>query len=140
MNSQSWRIAQPVYCRGQLHKLGLPTELDQHLSDAIERRSKIVHHMVEDPLIVQAMVTGEGIDAAVARVERLALDCAQLATQLFLAAAPWLEAMMGKSWSDLIDMFGAIDLDKIADPRLRQQIEAIRAMGDFDLRDLGLPL
>ena len=77
-------------------------------------------------------MAGEGVDAAVARVERLALDCAQLAIQLFLGAAPWVEAMMRKSWSDLMDLFRTIDLDTIADPRLRQQIEAIRAMGNFD--------
>jgi hypothetical protein len=123
---------------GALRDLGLPGELDQRIDDAIKRRNRLVHHTVEDPVMLKAVVSDEGLDAAVEQVERLALDCGRLARELFLAANPWLEAMMGDSWS-VIDLAASIDLDGVTDPSQRKLLEAVRAMRDFDLSDPDLP-
>jgi hypothetical protein len=105
---------------GQLHEelrnFDLPEDLDQRIDDAIKRRNAIMHRMVEEPEMVRAVVTGERIDDAVARVEQVALDCGRIAKELFLAFLPWVEVAIGKSWSGVIGLFTSLDLEKIKRP------------------------
>lgn len=125
---------------GALHKalraLDLPKDLDVRIADAIDRRNQIVHHPVENPEMMRAVATGEGIDAVVERINELALDCGELAVELQIVASDRLGAMLG-SPAEMFEMLRACDLDAIKDSRMRKQIEAIRAAGDFDLRSLS---
>jgi hypothetical protein len=89
--------------------------------------------MMEDPELASALTTGEGIDAAVARIERLAVDCGQLTVELHRFAGGELEALLGKSQQELLALMRSIDPATIADPRQRREVEAILAMGDVDL-------
>jgi hypothetical protein len=93
---------------------------------------------VEIPAIASAL-RGE-ITGAVEWVERLALDCGELAVEFHLFSVGKLESMTGKSPRQMIDVVHAIDPTTIEDPRMRRQVEAIRELGDLDeLGDLELP-
>jgi hypothetical protein len=87
---------------GLLRKLNIPYYLEARIDDAIDRRNRIIHHMFEYPEIVGAVISGEGIDAAVEQVEQVALDCGKIGVELYAVARPRLEAKVGKrlpSWS-----------------------------------------
>jgi hypothetical protein len=99
--------------RHELRLLGLPTDLDERIDGAAKRRNQLVHHIVEDPQLVRAIATGEGMDAEVKRVERLALDCGELAVELHDFAVAKLEGIL-------------------EDPRERAQVEAAQAAADLD--------
>jgi hypothetical protein len=94
--------------------------------------NEIVHHLIEDPQVVKAMA-GDGMDAVVKRIEQLALDCAGLAAQLHIVAAAKLEARLGKSQAELVEIVKAVDPETIKDPRERRQLESIRALSGVDL-------
>lgn len=112
----------------ELRRLDLPADLDERLGDAIDRRNEIVHHLIEDPEVIRAMA-GDGMDAVVKRIERLALDCAELAVELCIFAAPKLEARLGKSQAELFEILKTRDPKTIEDPREKRQLEAIQALG-----------
>ena len=123
----------------EVRKFDLPGDLDGRISDAIARRNRLLHHQFEDPELVRAVVSGEGIDAVVERVNRLALDCGELAVELYVVASPRLEAALGMSRGEIVEALKSIDPEAVADPVERQQFEAILALGEVDLDDLGLP-
>ncbi len=72
--------------RRELQKFGLPSDLDERIDDAIKRRNRFVHHLMEDPVLLSAAVSGKGLEAAVAQLERLAIDSGELAVELHLFA------------------------------------------------------
>jgi hypothetical protein len=121
---------------GVLHKtlraLELPDDLDARIADAIKRRNQLVHHPMEDPDLVRAATAGEDVAPVVERIDRLALDCGELAVELQMVASPRLEAVLGKSPPEMLEMLREADLDAIEDPDLRRQVEAIRAAGDLE--------
>jgi hypothetical protein len=117
----------------ELRQLDLPAGLDERLGDAINRRNEIVHHLHEDPEVVRAMAGGGGMDAVVKRIDQLALDCAELSVELGIFAAPKLEARLGKSQAELLEILKARDPKTVEDPRERRQLEAIQALGDVEL-------
>jgi hypothetical protein len=120
----------------ELRDLNLPADLDKRISDAIERRNQLVHRTFEDPELAKAASSDEHMDAVVKRVEQLALDCAELAVELQLVAIPALEAILGKSRAQLIEIVRSIDPGTITDSRERKQLEAIQTFDDLK----GLPL
>jgi hypothetical protein len=117
----------------ELRKLDLPGDLDQRISDAIDRRNQLVHHPTEDPEMVRAIVHGEGVDAVLKRVEQLAIDCGELAVELQIVAAARLEAMLGMSQAQMLEVLRSVDLAAIEDPAMRRQLEAVRALGAVEL-------
>jgi hypothetical protein len=116
----------------KLRKLELSPDLDQRIGDAIERRNHIVHHLVEDPQVVKAM-SGDGQDEVVKRFEQLALDSVGLVAELHIVAAAKLEGLIGHSQSELTGMLKTIDPATIQDPREREKLEAIQALGEVEL-------
>jgi len=80
----------------ELRRMELPGDLDERIGDAIARRNNLFHHPMEDAKLVRAIAHGENVEDAVAAVERLALDCGELAVELFTVASKRLEALTGK--------------------------------------------
>jgi hypothetical protein len=120
------------YLLKELQKLGLPDDLSCRISGAIERRNELVHHLMEDADIVRAVAGLDEIDAAVDRVDQLALDCAALAGELHVVAGKGVEAAIRKSPSELLAMLQAIDPETM-DPRSLRQLEAVRSLDGLDL-------
>jgi hypothetical protein len=127
----------------KLRKLGLPRELDNRIADAVDRRNDLVHRTFEDPELARA-IGGEGdIDAVVKRIERLALDCGELALELEMFAIPKLLEMTGTSPAELIDLIKGIDPGTITDLGERKQLEAVQAFAGLEdlsvvLKELGI--
>jgi hypothetical protein len=114
-----------------LRALDIPSDLEARIDDAIERRNRIIHHVFECPEIVVAVTSGEGMGEAVAMVEQVALDCGSIGVELYAVVAPKLEAKHGKP-AELVELLASVDLESVDDPRLREQLEAARAMRGVD--------
>jgi hypothetical protein len=125
--------------RKELQKFDLPGDLDERIGSAIQRRNGLIHHHFEDPELVRAIATGERIAAVVERVNRLALDCGELAVELYLVATPRLEAVLGMSKSEMVKLLQSVDPSTVENEHARQQLEAILAFDELDLTDLDLP-
>jgi class 3 adenylate cyclase len=115
--------------RSQLEVLGLPADLNARIRDAIERRNAILHRPLEDADLARAVGTGEGIEAVVERIERLALDCGELGVELERFAGDKLAAMLGLSREQMAQMVTTLDPATIPDERMRAQVEAVQASG-----------
>jgi hypothetical protein len=118
---------------GLLRKLDIPSDLEARIDDAIGRRNRIIHHMFECPEIVGAVISGEGIDAAVEQIEQVALDCGKIGVELYAVAGPRLETKVGKTAAELVQMLGSVELESVEDPRRREQLEAVRTMQGLNL-------
>lgn len=110
--------------RDELRKFELPDDLNVRIADAIDGRNHVVHHLMEDPDMIRVVTAGEGVDEMVERITSLAADCAELATELIVVAAQRLAPMLPP---DTLQTLLTCDLDTIADPQMRKQIEAMRA-------------
>lgn len=121
----------------KLRKFGLPTDLDERISDVIDRRNHFVHHIMEDPVVMPAAVTGKGVEAAVAQLERLALDATELAVELHVFAADKLTALFGTTRATMIEDLLQVNPATVADPNERALLKMIQAVSaDVDLTDL----
>ncbi len=125
--------------RKALQRFGLPEQLEARLAAAIEGRNNLIHHQIEDPELVRAAVTGDGREGVVSRIERLSLDCVELAVELAAFALPRLEAKLGTR-EQLVRLMGSIDPASVEDESMRRQLESVQALShelvDFDLGDL----
>jgi hypothetical protein len=73
-------------------------------------------------------------------VERLALDCGELAVELFTVAAQRLEAHTGLSREQMMQLLLTLDPQAAGDERERRRIEAVQAVqavGPFEIDLLG---
>lgn len=127
----------------RLRKLGLPGELDKRIDDVIRRRNDLVHRPFEDPELARAVAGRGNVNDVVKRIERLALDCGELAVELEIFAIPKLLELTGQSPEALIELIKAVDPSTISDPRERRQLQAIQAFTAFEdlsaiLKDLGI--
>ena len=93
----------------ELRALDLSTELHERIRDAIDRRKNLVHRTFEDPEPAKAINGGLSFDAVVERINRLAIDCGELAVELEAYAIPKLEKLLGKSRAELIEMVKSAD-------------------------------
>jgi hypothetical protein len=118
---------------GLLRELNIPADLEARIDEVIKRRNRVVHHMFETPEIVLPVISGEGLDAAVEQIEQVALDCGSIGVALFTVAGPAMEAKVGMTPAELAEMLAAADLEKVDDPRFREQLEVVRAMRGLDL-------
>ena len=125
--------------REELQKFDLPGDLDERIGSAIQRRNRLIHHHFEDSELDLAITTGEGISAVVERVNRLALDCGELAVELYFVAAPRLETVLGMSRSEMLKLLQSVDPSTVENEHDRQQLEAILAFGEVDPSELALP-
>lgn len=128
---------------GMLRKLGLPEKLDKRIADAVDRRNDLVHRTFEDPELARAIGGDGDLNAVVRRIERLALDCGELAIELQMFAIPKLLELTGGSPAELIDLIKAIDASTMPDPRDRRQLEAVQGIASLEdlsvvLKELGI--
>jgi len=118
--------------RSQLEALGLPDDLNARVRDAVDRRNAILHRPLEDIGLARAIGTGDGLGAAIERIERLALDCGELGVELERYAGGKLVAMLGISREQMAQAITTLDPAAITDPTMRAQLEALKASGiDF---------
>jgi hypothetical protein len=115
--------------RSQLEVLGLPADLNARIRDAIVRRNALLHRPLEDADLARAVGTGEGIEAVVERIERLALDCGELGVELERFAGDKLAATLGISREQIAQMVATLDPATIPDERMRAQVEALQGSG-----------
>lgn len=115
----------------ELRKLGLPVALDRRIAAVVGRRNKLVHHPYGDAELVRAVNQGgDDLKTMAGRLDRLALDAAELAVELQLFALPKLESMLGMSMARAIELVNAVDIDTVDDPREREQVAAVQALGN----------
>lgn len=118
--------------RHALRELGLPANLDARIRHAVDRRNALLHRPMEDVQLIKAVTTGVGVEAVADRVNRLALDCGELAVELEAFARRKVEATSGKSRAEIFEMVRGLDPQMIEDPHMRQQVEAVQAAGALD--------
>jgi hypothetical protein len=118
--------------RSQLEALGLPADLDARIRGAVAHRNAILHRPLEDPELARDVGTGEGLEAVIERVERLALDCGELGVELERYAGDRLVTLLGISREQMAEALTTLDPATIQDERMRAQLEALKASGiDF---------
>jgi double-stranded uracil-DNA glycosylase len=115
----------------RLSEKGLPEELERRIDDVISRRNRLIHHLFEDPRLVNSVVQTEAADDAVEQLQRLALDCAALSVELQMFALPKIESLTGVSKEQLLDSVLSLDAAQIPQQAKREQLEAIQALGDI---------
>lgn len=115
---------------GRLREQGLPEDLERRIDDVISRRNRLVHHLFEDPQLVKAIAGNKEPNDAVGELQLLALDCASLSVELQLFALPKIEALLGASKEELLDLVLSLDPVQIQPQAEREQVEAIQALGD----------
>jgi TDG/mug DNA glycosylase family protein len=113
----------------RLREQGLPGNLERRIAAAVSRRNQLVHHLFEDPQLVGAVAGGDAAAEAFGNLEQLALDCAALAVELQTFALPKIEALMGASKEQLLELALSIDPTQIQQGIDREKVEAIQALG-----------
>lgn len=128
---------------GRLRKLGLPVDLYDRILSAVERRNQIVHRPFDDPELARAIAGTGNVEDVAKRIERLALDCGELAVELDMFAIPKVIEMSGMSLTEIVDALKTADPETFGGFRDRKQLEAVQAfleVHDFVpiLQELGI--
>jgi hypothetical protein len=120
-----------------LDSLGITDEQRNRIRDLVDRRNALVHHLMEDPIIVRG-IAGEAAErrTAVLHIEQLALDCGALAMELHLASPHRLDELLGDARDAAVQELYATDPGTVTDPFARKQLESIQALGPIDFDDL----
>lgn len=77
------------------------------------------------------------------RIDRLALDCGELAIELQMFSVPKLFELTGRSPTEVVDLVTDVDPTTVTDPRERKQLEAVQALIESQdvstlFQDLGI--
>jgi hypothetical protein len=120
-----------------LDSLGITNEQRNRIRDLVDRRNALVHHLMEDPIIVRG-IAGEAAErrTAVLHIEQLALDCGTLAMELHLASPHRLDELLGDARDAAVQELYATDPGTLTDPFTRKQLESIQGLGPIDFDDL----
>jgi hypothetical protein len=120
-----------------LDSLGITNEQRNRIRDLVDRRNALVHHLMEDPIIVRG-IAGKAAErrTAVLHIEQLALDCGTLAMELHLASPRRLDELLGDARDAAVQELYAADPGTVTDPFTRKQLESIQALGPIDFDDL----
>jgi hypothetical protein len=110
-----------------LSKLGISPDLGGRIHAVIARRNQMVHHFMEDAEVMTALSTGR-VDHVVERVDEIAAACQRLVNQIAPSAFAGMEGALGATLPELIAALESVDLEAIADDRLRAQLSMVRAM------------
>lgn len=126
-----------------LRGLGVPEDLERRIKDAIHRRNELVHHTFEDPELARAISHEGSIDAVIERIDRLALDCGELAVELQMFSVPRLLELTERSLTEILDLVTGVDPNTVADARERKQLQTVQALIESQdtstlFRDLGI--
>jgi hypothetical protein len=120
----------------KLRQLGLNTEMAARIQAAIVRRNRLIHHYMEEPEVMAALMTGAGIDALVGDVDSLAVECQQIVNLIAPDAFAGLQQFLGANLPQLLHALTALDLDLVEDPTLRQQLATLKELDLTQLREL----
>lgn len=120
----------------KLRQLGLNTEMAARVQAAIARRNRLIHHYMEEPEVMAALMTGTGIDALVRDVDSLAVECQQIVNLIAPDAFVGLQQFLGANLPQLLHALTALDLDLVEDPALRQQLATFKDLDLTQLREL----
>lgn len=126
-----------------LQSLGIPEDLDRRIKDTVDRRNELVHHTFEDPELARAITDAGNIDTVIERIDRLTLDCGELAIELQMFSVPKLVELTGRSPTEVVDLVTDVDPTTVTDPRDRKQLEAVQAVIESQdvstlFQDLGI--
>jgi len=124
----------------RLTRLDLPGDLDRAVRDVLGRRDDMVHRAFLDTELTGAVTKQESVDAVVKRIDRLALDCAELAVELDAYAVSTLLGLTGESLAQLVHPAGEQDPSARIDLFESKQLEAVRALAAVATMVEGLPL
>jgi hypothetical protein len=117
-----------------LAPLGITDRQRDQIRDLVDRRNALVHHIMEDPIVVRGVAGGPAERrAAVRHIEQLALDCGVLAMELHLASPHRLDELLGDARDAVMQELYATDPRTNPDPLMRKQLESIQAMGPIDI-------
>lgn len=114
---------------GTLEALGIPSDLAGRIQGVIDRRNRLVHHLMEDADVLLAM-TGVNPQPVIERIDQLAADCQALINDIAPGAFAGVEGAFGATLPDLLREVRGLDLDGPGDETLpedvRQQLRALR--------------
>ncbi len=84
--------------------------------------------MMEDPVLMPAAVSGNGVEEAVAQLDRLVLDCMELAVELHVYSARLLRAILDMTPAGMIELMSKLDPTTVSDSGERALIETAMGM------------
>ena len=120
----------------KLKELGLPDDLATRILAAIVRRNRLIHHYMEEPKVMMALMTGTGFEDLVAEVDDLAVECQQIINLIAPDAFAGLQQALGASVPELIDAIKNLDSQRVENPTLRQQLQTLQQLDLSQLQDL----
>jgi hypothetical protein len=109
-----------------LKRLGLSEELTVRINDVIQRRNDLIHRLMETYDAVAVIMTGDGMDAAVRRIQTISEDCDMLAREIIPALYPAIERVSGRSFEELSAILMRVDLEQLEDAPTREELRAAR--------------
>jgi predicted RNase H-like nuclease len=119
----------------RLRGLGLENDLAARIESVIHRRNELIHHFMEDPDVLSAFQTGDGVGRLVDRVNALAIDCQQIINEISPHAFSGLQELLGGTLSKLLDVLQSADLHEVSDPKLRTQLQGLRTVDPAELAE-----
>lgn len=96
------------------------------IDDVIRRRNDLIHRPLESYDVVAAIMTGNGMDAVVRRVETISEDCDKLAREILPTAYPVIEQVSGRSFEELAATLMSLDVERLEDDEVRAELERAR--------------
>jgi hypothetical protein len=120
---------------GSLRGLGIPDDLAARLQDVIGRRNRLVHHVLEDAVVLEALIAGN-IDQVVDDIDALAADCQRLINDIAPVAFADAETALGAPLEHIVDIVNGIDPGTVVDERLRTQLAVVGLLGRDELAAL----
>jgi len=120
----------------KLRQLGLNAEMATRIEAVIRGRTRLIHHYIEEPEVMAALMTETGVDALIKDVDSLAVECQQIVNLIAPDAFIGLQQFLGANVPQLVQALTSLDVDLIEDPTLRQQLAALKNLDPTQLREL----
>ncbi|HWT95383.1 MAG TPA: hypothetical protein VN238_20470 [Solirubrobacteraceae bacterium] len=111
----------------ELRALGFDADVSDRVADVIGRRNRMIHHPVTQPELGPGLL-GRDVHAAVTWVNAIREDCDDLAQEILLGSLDPLLRVLGTTVEGLAEFLGQRELDEVADPRVRADLGALRAL------------
>jgi hypothetical protein len=114
----------------QLRELGLDIDVADRIDGAIKRRNHLVHDLVSDVEMIAVVVGQNPVEPLAGRIERLAVECGELAVELQVFAKHEMERETGMTSDQLVKQLLATDPALFDSATDRARLEALRKLGD----------
>ncbi len=122
---------------GRLRKLGISRELATCLEGVLQRRNRVVHHLLDDPPTVLAITTGTGLKQVVDDVDNVTVECQRIMEALWPDASAGMEAIvqstLGGPLADVAAPVRTLDPDTLEDDHLRAVVDYAQSVDPGDL-------